>query len=314
MYFMKSEEISKAKLVLNPYVVIASQNEGKIQFRIGEQAYLVKDKNGKLLKLLSLMDGKHTISEIELLVGDEVKGMINQLLKNNIISDTKCMPTPKDRFYDQMILFSHFKNPQEIQGKLQNSSISIFSQGKMGKLIAKSLEKTGIKDVIIKDYPFNPRKEDFEIKEANLLILSQDEFHPTLLEIINKIAIEKEMKLLLCFKKGREGFILSIIPHQTPCYKCFDLRMKANLDHYDEYLKYERYLKDNVPVTYGALPSFYSILSNLATIEIVKIITGFYEVTTYSNLYTIDLLMLRSDIHHVLKVPTCPVCGRGVCI
>jgi len=311
---MKSEEISKAKLVLNPYVVIVSQNEGKIQFRIGEQAYLVKDKKGKLLKLLSLIDGKHTISELESLVGDEVKGVIEQLIKNNIIGDAKDITTPENRFYEQIILFSHFKDPQEIQNKLENSSIDIFSQDKMGKLIAESLKETGIKNITVKDYPYDVKKEDIEVRKTDLFLLFQDEFHPTLLEIINKIAIEKEMKLLLCFKKGREGFILSIIPHQTPCYKCFDLRMKANLDHYDEYLKYERYLKDNVPVTYGALPSFYSILSNLATIEIVKIITGFYEVTTYSNLYTIDLLTLRSDIHHVLKVPTCPVCGRGVCI
>lgn len=101
------------------------------------------------------------------------------------------------------------------------------------------------------------------------------------------------------------------IPHETCCYTCYDRRVKSNLEAYQEYLAYEKYLaeKDKCPAAYGSLPSFATVAGGLIAVEVTKHLTQFLVPKTYGAVFCLNFLTLETELHEVWKLPRCPSCG-----
>lgn len=147
-----------------------------------------------------------------------------------------------------------------------------------------------------------------EMKEnCSLVIVSADNFSPSFHEELNKVCLERGITWTSCRTFGFEIDIgPTVIPGETPCYKCFDLRRKGNINFYDEYILLENYLKAN---------EFYignlniDIGAGFAALEVLKILTNFTDPATYANIFSFNLLTFESRLHPILKLPRCPHCG-----
>jgi thiazole/oxazole-forming peptide maturase SagC family component len=158
-----------------------------------------------------------------------------------------------------------------------------------------------------------PEPADRETLEAILArsdfaVLCHDHFNPVQYEMFNQAALIVKKSWTSARLSGFEFQIgPTIIPFQTSCYLCFDLRYKSNLQDFTEYQMVEDFLKMN-RLQNEALAFTPGV--GLLALEVLKAITWFMAPATCSHLYTMNLLTLESKLHPVLKIPRCSSCGR----
>jgi bacteriocin biosynthesis cyclodehydratase domain-containing protein len=146
------------------------------------------------------------------------------------------------------------------------------------------------------------------LTDHEFAILSRDHFNPEEYDRFNQACLQKNVHWTSCRIIGFEFNIgPTVIPYETPCYKCFDLRQKGNLTDYEEYLLLENFLKTNT-LHSGMLNVIPGI--GLTALEVIKELTLFVEPATYAHLYSVNLLSLESRRHPILKIPRCTHCGR----
>jgi bacteriocin biosynthesis cyclodehydratase domain-containing protein len=144
--------------------------------------------------------------------------------------------------------------------------------------------------------------------DSDFAILCRDHFNPAEYEMFNLAALATKKSWTSARIAGFEFQIgPTVIPFQTACYRCFDLRQKSNLPDLAEYEILENFLKKDRlrPEALAFTPG-----TGLVALEVLKAITWFMAPATCSHLFTLDLLTMESKLHPVLKIPRCPACGR----
>lgn len=143
---------------------------------------------------------------------------------------------------------------------------------------------------------------------SDFAVLCRDHFNPAEYENFNQAALSAKRTWTSARLSGFEFQIgPTVIPFQTSCYQCFDVRQKSNLQDFAEYQLVEDFLKKN-RLRSEALA--FTPAAGLLALEVLKAITWFIEPTTCSHMYTLNLLTMESKLHPVLKIPRCPACGR----
>lgn len=246
----------------------------------------------------------------------------------------------------QRTLFSHLtSDPSSALTALAKAKVVIFGDGAVSSSLSEMLITSGvgqvrtpaITDVLLpgaeqarppeavgarsadfaafSDAPVPRRKSpdlSMLVKDVSVVVAAFDHPNPDLLEAINSACLGQTVQLLPVVLAGWEGHLGPVcIPGQTACIRCADLRAKANLSHYQQYLLYEdamRLRPGERP--FGRFPHFPGVLAGLAATEVTKIITYCYPPATYGRVVVVDLLMSQSEAHDVLRVPRCPACGR----
>ena len=151
------------------------------------------------------------------------------------------------------------------------------------------------------------------LQEMDYLVVCQESFQPQILEWINHACLELKLTWTWCALDGHTGTIgPTIIPKQLACWKCYDLRVKANVDHYEEYLAFDEYLRksESNTVRFGYLLPSLDLIAGLTALEVIKDLSGLTPPLTYGAQISVNLLTTEFDLHPVLKLPRCPVCGR----
>jgi bacteriocin biosynthesis cyclodehydratase domain-containing protein len=148
---------------------------------------------------------------------------------------------------------------------------------------------------------------------ATVAVAALDHPDPDLLGRVNTATLEDAMPLLPVVLTGWEGHLgPTCVAGRTACLGCADLRAKANLSHYEQYLLYEQAMRSRPGAQpFGRLPHFPTVLAGLAATEVIKLVTQCYPPSTYGRVVVVDLLTAETEAHDVLRVPRCPACGRN---
>jgi thiazole/oxazole-forming peptide maturase SagC family component len=149
-------------------------------------------------------------------------------------------------------------------------------------------------------------------KEASLLIVSFDEEQNDFLHLINDFCLESKIPWSSCHIEGFRGLLgPTVIPYQTPCYTCYEIRSSANIKHYEAYMAYRTYRQSHSEklVHFGRLNSFANTVASAMSLEIVKFLTDIKPLLTYGKTLSIDFLEMKIEMHPILKFPRCPSCG-----
>jgi thiazole/oxazole-forming peptide maturase SagC family component len=150
------------------------------------------------------------------------------------------------------------------------------------------------------------------IEGCNLVILAANYLFSPLYKLLNQACLNKNIIWTSCTIDNIRGLIgPTIIPRETACYTCYEIRMKSNIINYDEYLIFEQFIRSN-PLNrkaYGQLYSFPLIVASLMALETIKILTNIAPPSTYGNVLILDFLTMKMQQHPILKIPRCPDCG-----
>lgn len=253
--------------------------------------------------------------------------------------------------YQQLLFFSHFtKDENGLQKRIGNSRVTILGTEELSLELLRNLSTSGIKRIKLAVLKTANRKQSFietkvgkefigrlapeieifklKISESKFkddienlvencdLTIVCHQFHaPNVDEVINEVAIRKVRKWLKCGITGTEGYIgPTVIPYETACDKCYQLRLQGNIQHYEEYLAFQKYLRersDRKP--FGYLFPFITTIAALAAWEAVKVLIHSEDTIlfplTYGRQIVINFNDMSIKMYKVLKIPKCPVCG-----
>lgn len=150
------------------------------------------------------------------------------------------------------------------------------------------------------------------IDGCNLVVLCVERLSLAVYNWVNEACLEKKIPWTSGSLNIGEGIIgPSIIPYETPCYKCYELRAKGNIIFYEESMAFENYLNENLDsdVESGSLNCFGGIVGSFVALEAIKILSRFTYPTTYGHIYVVNFFTLEAKLHEILKLPRCPSCG-----
>jgi molybdopterin-synthase adenylyltransferase len=193
--------------------------------------------------------------------------------------------------------------------------MSTFSE--KNKYIAEVLKKDclGINPYLhfeSKTKSFNSINEIIPLLEGlDLVIVAQEEINPRLYEWVNEACINLGINWTSCESRGLKGFIgPTVIPKQTACYKCFEIRLNSNLQFYREALAFQNYIISHKEYReYGELIMFIGLISNIMAMDVIKMLTNFMPPITLSRQILFDYYTMKSEFHEILRLPRCPSCG-----
>lgn len=173
----------------------------------------------------------------------------------------------------------------------------------------------------LKNTHWEGREEDQEsvehlirnLTDMDYLVVCSESLNPLFFESVNKACNQIDLTWTSCVMEDHTATVgPTVIPKQTACWKCYDLRVKANIDHYEEYLAFDEYLRksESNPVRFGYLLPSLDLIAGLTALEVIKDLSGLTPPLTYGAQISVNLLTTEFDLHPVLKLPRCPVCGR----
>ena len=200
--------------------------------------------------------------------------------------------------------------------KLKNSTINIVGEGVIASEICSELKNVGVfvnfysvKEIdgakTIEAYD----REFFKNIDNALTVLAFPHFPVGVLEDANEIFTERKISFLPVYIEHMKGIVGPlVIPGETPCFKCFELRVDANQDHFSEYQSYKNYLKsENKFIT---PPSFLQkSLVYFPVMESIRILSECEFPSLLGYFIELDFATMESTRNLVLKLPRCPVCG-----
>jgi bacteriocin biosynthesis cyclodehydratase domain-containing protein len=146
------------------------------------------------------------------------------------------------------------------------------------------------------------------LAKTDFAVLCRDDFNPAEYEAFNHAALASKTSWTSARMSGFEFQIgPTVIPFETACFQCFDLRQKSNVPDFAEYKIVEDFLKKDRlrPESLAFTPGV-----GLLALEVLKAITWFMAPATRAHLYSLNLLTMESKLHPILKIPRCPACGR----
>ena len=151
-----------------------------------------------------------------------------------------------------------------------------------------------------------------ELGKYTLVIVAGDRPSPLLYKRIKTVALDKKVMWTMVTMDGVEGIIgPTIVPHETACYTCYEMRLECNIDAYTEYLQYKKYL-DEHPETYAetiGIPPFADIIAGflVSDVPIMLQTSG----VTFGRQVIINFPAQKIEVNNVLKLPRCPSCGKA---
>lgn len=149
------------------------------------------------------------------------------------------------------------------------------------------------------------------VHRSSLVLVCQDAPEVAVYRAVNEASLQEGVPWLKAAVEGLEAHLgPAVIPGETACYTCYELRTRANWTYYDENLAFEEYLaKERPKLDYGGLSAISGFLGNLAALEAVKLLTGFLPPVACGRLFTFNMSTLDVEPHNVLRLPRCPSCG-----
>ena len=128
---------------------------------------------------------------------------------------------------------------------------------------------------------------------------------------VNQACLNRGLRWLPVTVTAREALIgPAVIPHQTACYACLDLRRKSNLAPVLRPEAFERDLKGSGASPTGLPALFSALAAGLAALETIKVLTGMAYPVSLGNECVLNFFSLELSRHPVLRLPRCPACGH----
>src|SRR5690349_16268444 len=219
----------------------------------------------------------------------------------------------EERYQDQIRFFSQSADGTDgeaVQQRLARLRIAAFGTGVVASNSLSALEASGVSNVK------SATKESLlpEIEAADVVVVALDAPAPKLMHAINLAALQTKTPWVSAQIHTGTGWIgPMIIPGQTPCYTCYELRRNANLQNYNEVMHYETRI-DEMPSIVSRLVApapLAACVGALLALETLRLLSGVAMPQTMGRLMRVDFFDSELTYHRVLRLPRCPACGHA---
>lgn len=156
--------------------------------------------------------------------------------------------------------------------------------------------------------------EDFKkaLKGAACALVCLDSPAPLLLDAVNEAALEADVSWITGQVYQGMGIVgPTVIPRQSACYKCYELRRNANLPNYEEVMHFESRLRQMPAIRseFVAPKPLAATLGGLLALETLRLITQKATPQLAGRILRVDFFAPEMTYHRILRLPNCPACG-----
>jgi hypothetical protein len=235
-------------------------------------------------------------------------------------------------FASQIRFFSRFtqRGGAQLQSAVGESRVAMLADGALGKSMYGRLTGAGFDDVtILTERPTEARMwidrdagaqsrsivrtldrdqvwpEDERPLPA-VLVVCQDAHDPVLLEAVDRVSKRHRLPwLLVRYFDLQEGWVGPLfVPGETASYLSLEARLRANMPRFPEYLAFDTHVRaSGRPPASGGLHASFDMLSAIATIELIKFVTGIRVPDLLGKFMTINFWNWETELHEVLRLP-----------
>ncbi|WMJ77206.1 MULTISPECIES: hypothetical protein [unclassified Sedimentibacter] len=244
---------------------------------------------------------------------EDINELFTKLVDKKVLIEQIEVDTINSDVYEFMQQFAKINhdnifNVNEIKLLILGSSLTV-------NFLNEDLREIGFNNIINFELKYNTNDlEDIsriiENNKIDLVICYDSVFNINLCKFINKKCLENNISFLFSHFKNLYAIIGPIImPHETPCLNCLELRKINNYEFIDleKYYMKEYYNINNQRILYPTF--FYKITSKLISLEIFK----FYFADESCNLIgkelEIDLKNYKTNYNRILYNPQCQICS-----
>jgi bacteriocin biosynthesis cyclodehydratase domain-containing protein len=103
----------------------------------------------------------------------------------------------------------------------------------------------------------------------------------------------------------------TVVPYETACYTCLDLRQQTHEPDLDGYLVYRARVGSGDAVRDVGTASLSSVVSGQVALEITRILIGHTPPVTFGRYYEFSAISPVAIPHDVLRVPRCASCSKA---
>jgi bacteriocin biosynthesis cyclodehydratase domain-containing protein len=198
---------------------------------------------------------------------------------------------------------------------------NIFSKEDLGKKRINIFQNLFRNFESLTDFEWNPHEidggqKDDIMRRSDLVVLCLDRDDCESINYVNETCLTYNRSWLSARFLEYYGEVgPTVIPFKTPCFKCYEYRLKGTHDEQEESLvSGVRVLSlDKIEspehIHHQNLDSFMKIISEYTSSEIVRMLTGCDKPNTLGAIMSLNLLTYRNTLHPILKIPNCPACG-----
>lgn len=151
------------------------------------------------------------------------------------------------------------------------------------------------------------------IKGIDCAVAAVDSPAPALLDAVNAAALTTGTAWLAVQVYRGIGLIgPAVLPGQSPCFKCYELRRNANLVNYDQVIQYEEKLREMKAIRgeFIAPRPLAACIGGHAGLEVLRVISRRAVPQTVGKILRIDFFAPEMTYHRILRFPNCPACGN----
>jgi bacteriocin biosynthesis cyclodehydratase domain-containing protein len=309
---------------LAPWLTVVDLGDHRLQLRSAESAHtlahpLLVD---AFRRIETKIDGRHSVIEIAAVAGPDIlpttvifllKMLQGKGLLQPGFGDSPLDAKERGRWQRQLTFLSHFVSDADgAQSVLAKARIGVVGSAELRAAISASLASVGVGDLVdLGEAAFGAEHAD-QSSRLDLIIACKEAPGFDFFDRINRACLQSRVRWLrVCVAGASAQLGPTVVPHETACYTCLDLRQRAHEPDIDGYLAYRS--QSGAPGhhvdTTSAAP-LVSIVAGQVALEAMRLLTGFAPAVTVGRFYEIGAASQAATAHDVLKVPGCPSCGR----
>ncbi len=307
---------------LAPWYQLVKEDE-RVLFKSGEKMVVLEGKATQTLlpALLPLLDGTRTVEEIHECIGEAIGPATAKALKlleeKGLLTEGPPLPlnipTPiaKTVNFLQSVGQEQKLTANDILRFLKEAKVGIVGTGIVAEEIARLLRFSGVETVRRIDWPLNTQQFDLD-----LVVVAPQGEELYLLSEWNRFALDNLKPWMQVIPyDGRFAAVGPLyVPGETSCYKCYNLRLAANVDYREELSAWNQAVEERcvLPPEHHAPAQIDLILANLASFHVLCSVTSGQNFNLLNRFYAVRFdpegFILKQ--HHIYRVPRCPQCSR----
>ena len=163
----------------------------------------------------------------------------------------------------------------------------------------------------------NPDAKD-ELKEvfrkSDLALVCLDSPAPAILDAVNAAALETNTRWTIAQIYSGMGLVgPTVIPNQSPCYKCYEMRRNVNLNNYEETMQYESRLREMPGIRNECIAPapLAALVASFLAVEALRLVSRASYPQLVGRVLYLSFFGTDFSEHHLLRFPRCPACGYG---
>lgn len=154
--------------------------------------------------------------------------------------------------------------------------------------------------------------DDATITGSTIVCATSDLGEPPSFEDLNRHALAAGKLFLPAWVSSLVGYVGPLVhPFDTACYRCYRLRADSNDPRHTVNAAIRKHETSDAAArpSPGLLPPMARIVGEIASMEVLKVLTQVAPSDVVARLIEINLVSFESVVHRVLKVPRCPDCS-----